>query len=198
MQHFRIFTESNADIKFLQDYIAEQFGVELPGGIFDPMGSWSGYKSGPHLRQQIQESSDRGHAIIMIVDADADFNQRQQEVLADFERNNTSVALFLFPNSQHAGNLETLLTEIAVDKKLLQCFEAYEQCIIGYESPVIKSKIFAYLDALLPANLKKGNTKDMIQEKNRNYRNKNHWKLDDDYLNPLKDFLAPFFESAVK
>ena len=59
--------------------------------------------------------------------------------------------------------------------------------------PVIKSKVFAYLDALLPSKNKKNDKYDLIQEKNRNYRNIQHWDLQYEYLNPLKEFLTPFF-----
>ena len=129
----------------------------------------------------------------MILDADNNFNARQQEVINDFAGFNEPISLFLFPNNNSSGSLENILCEAAIEKQIIQCFEEYEICIAGHQTPVIKSKVFAYLDALLPSANKKNDKNDLIQEKNRNYRNANHWNLRHEFLNPLKEFLAPFF-----
>jgi hypothetical protein len=192
MPNFRIFTESKADIKFLKDYIEEVFDVSLHEEDFDTLGSWSGYKSDESIKASIKQNSiDDEKTSILILDADKDFTQRQQEVLNDFKRFN--INLFLFPNNRDAGSLENMLCEIAIEKQIIKCFEDYESCIKGHETPVIKSKVFAYLDALLPSVNKKNDKKDLIQDKNRDYRNAAHWNLHHKFLNPLKEFLTPFF-----
>lgn len=193
MLNFRIFTEGKADIKFLKDYIQEVFDITLNDDMFDSLGSWSGYKSNGIIKASIKENSiDNENISIIILDADNNFLQRQKEILNDFAELNVPVKLFLFPNNEGAGSLENLLCEIAVEKTLIQCFEAYENCISGYQSPVIKSKIFAYLEALLPAVNKKNDKHDLIQDKNRNYRNSKHWNLHHEFLHPLKEFLSPY------
>ena len=190
MNNFRIFTESKADIKFLSDYIEEAFTISLSEDDFDPLGSWSGYKTGGDIKASIKQNKEDLKTTILILDADNDFNARRQEVLNDFAENNIPVNLFLFPNNNSVGSLESILCEIAVERKIIQCFEEYEVCIAGYQTPVIKSKVFAYLDALLPANNKKNDKIDLIQEKNRNYRAPNHWNLQHEFLTPLKEFLS--------
>lgn len=113
--------------------------------------------------------------------------------MSDFEEFGIPVKLFLFPSNIGNGALENLLCDIAIERKIIDCFENYQECINGYEAPVTKSKVYAYLDALLPANQKKSDKKDMLKEENRNYRNTHHWNLKHNTLNSLKDFLSPLF-----
>lgn len=193
MPNFRIFTESIADVKFLKDYIEEVFNISLSEDDFDTLGSWSGYKAGGNLKASIKQNTEDSKTTILILDADNNFNNRQQEVINDFAGFNTTINLFLFPNNNSNGSLESILCETAIEKHIIQCFEEYEICITGHQTPVIKSKVFAYLDALLPSAYKKNDKNDLIQEKNRNYRNANHWNLHHEFLNPLKEFLTPFF-----
>ena len=48
-------------------------------------------------------------------------------------------------------------------------------------------KIYAYLETLLG---KSKSQKKLIKDPNRNYENPQHWKLDSEYLEPLKSFLV--------
>ncbi len=192
MQNFRIFTESKSDVKFLRDYVEATFGFQITDEYFDTLGSWSGYKIGGVLKKSFIENKENDKISILILDADSNIDERRNEVLKDFTQFNTAIELFLFPNNIDDGELENLLAKIAKDRKLIECFEGYEKCIEGYERPVNKSKIFAYLDALLPHNNKDNNKKDLIQEANRDYRNIKHWDLNHKYLNPLKEFLSKF------
>ena len=133
MPNFRIFTESKADIKFLKDYIEGVFNISLSDDDFDPLGSWSGYKAGGKVKASIQQNTiDNNKTSILVLDADKDFTQRQKDVLADFKKFNIPIYLFLFPNDAVKGNLEDLLVEIAVDKKLMACFIDYEKCVNAY------------------------------------------------------------------
>lgn len=192
MQNFRIFTESKADVKFLKDYVEAILGFPITYEDFDTLGSWSGYKTGGVLKKSFTENKENDNISIVILDADNNIKDRRNEVLKDFTEFNTAIELFLFPNNNDNGELENLLAHIAKERKLIECFESYEKCIEGYERPVNKSKIFAYLDALLPHNNKDNNKKDLIQEANRDYRNTDHWDLKHEYLNPLKEFLTKF------
>lgn len=196
MQNFRIFTEGKADIKFIKDYVLERFGVELSDKEdFFVLPSWAGYKNNGQVIQDIKENHDDDKATILILDADNDFANRQTTVNKDFQSYNLPIKLFLFPNNADAGNLEDMLTQIAVNRQIIECFSQYEQCIQGYQLPVSKARIFAYLDALLRARNKKNNSKDLLQPENRNYRNSDHWDLHHNYLTPLHTFLKPFFSN---
>lgn len=193
MPNFKIFTESKADIKFLKDYIQGVFNTDLTDDDFDPLGSWSGYKAGGNLKSSIKENSiDDEKISILILDADVDFKQRQQEILADFNNFNVPIQLFLFPNDALIGNLEDLLAEIAVDRKLIDCFLEYEKCVALYPIKLNHSRIYAYLDMLLLDDFKDAQGKDLRVEANRNYKNNNHWNLHHEFLAPLKEFLAQY------
>ena len=166
------------DAKFIQDFVKEHFGSELHiEEHILPLGSWSGYKQDRKLSASIQQNYDDGKTILIFLDADNDIELRRSQVLKDFKEFDIPVNLFLFPNNQNAGCLESALCEIAVDRGILKCFEGYEACIAGYNMPEIKAKVFAYLDALLPEKSKMNNSEDLHHE----------------YLQPLRDFLSPFF-----
>ena len=148
------------------------------------------------LKASIEQNHKDDHkTTILILDADTDFNSRREEILNDFAGYEVPISLFLFPNNNSAGSLETILCEIAIEITIINCFENYEACIVGYEPPVTKSKVFAYLDALLPANRKKNDHNDLIQEKNRNYRVAAHWNLNHAHLQALREFLNQFILS---
>ncbi len=194
MSNFRIFTESKADVKFLKDLIEEVFAISISEEDFDTLGGWSGYKAGGNLKSSIKENSiDDEKISILILDADVDFKQRQQEILADFNNFNVPIQLFLFPNNASVGNLEDLLAEIAVDRKLIDCFLEYEKCVALYPKKLNHSRIYAYLDMLLLNDFKDNQGKDLRREEFRNYKNEEHWNLQHEFLQPLKEFLNPFF-----
>jgi len=192
MPEFRIFTESKADVKFIGDYISEHFGILLTGDDFDTLDSWSGYKAGGRIDDSIQQNHDNGKQTILILDADNNFTNRQAEVQRDFQGYDIPVHLFLFPDNNANGNLENLLTEIAVERKLINCFLSYEDCVWDYNLPLDKSRIYAYLDTLLPSESKTARN-DLRKEENRNYRTAAHWDLNHEYLQPFYKFLSPFF-----
>ena len=101
--------------------------------------------------------------------------------------------LFLFPNNSDSGNLEILLEKIINPKHsaIFECFDGYQNCLKGksksYKVPASKTKIFAYLDTLLSSQDEK-----FAKEDKRDYRNTNHWDLDNSYLNILKEFLEKY------
>ena len=52
--------------------------------------------------------------------------------------------------------------------------------------PAKKTKIYAHFETLLG---KSKTQKKLIKDANRNYENTQHWNLDAEYLEPLKEFL---------
>jgi hypothetical protein len=194
MQNFKIFTESIADIKFLKDYIEEIFKISLPTDSFIPLGGKTGYKKGGSINALIKKNIENEGETILIVDADNDFSKKTNEVALDFASYNIPIHLFRFPNNTTDGNLEDILSEIAVHKELMNCFLDYEKCVKAYPKKLNHSRIYSYLDMLLLNNSKDEHGKDLRLEADRNYRNTNHWDLHHVFLKPLKVFLTPFFE----
>ena len=192
MPNFTIFTESKADVKFLKDFIAEISGQLLPDSNFDMLHSWSGYKAGGILKTEIRQNFDEGKETIIVLDADVNIEQRRNEVIQDFNTYGIPINLFLFPNNLANGNIESLLAEIAVDRKIMDCFLAYENCVNGHPKPLNDSRIYSYLDMLLFPNPKDANGRDLRREEFRDYRNQAHWDLNHEYLIRLKEFITPF------
>ncbi|WP_101000628.1 DUF3226 domain-containing protein [Helicobacter pylori] len=98
---------------------------------------------------------------LIIFDADKDYESNKKEILkvvSKTQQKITEEQIFLFPNNQDDGDLETLLLEIAKHKEIIQCFKRYLKCIeckcIGikeHHGPIKnirKSKWYAYLEAL--------------------------------------------------
>lgn len=149
-----------------------------------------------------------GTPLLVIFDADTfTIEQTNMEALSQTH----GFHYFLLPyNGAHTepqkndGDLETLLQEIICpdNQVIFDCWQAYEQCLTdkpttttesgSFTLPARKTKIYAYLEALLGESKSQ---KAKIKEENRDYRNSKHWNLDPAHppLKPLKEFLDPFF-----
>ncbi|WP_181227853.1 DUF3226 domain-containing protein [Helicobacter pylori] len=96
---------------------------------------------------------------LIIFDADKDYESNKKEILkvvSKIQQKITEEQIFLFPNNQDDGDLETLLLEIAKHKEIIQCFKRYLKCIeckcIGikeHHGPIKnirKNMLYAYLE----------------------------------------------------
>lgn len=137
-------------------------------------------------------------ANLVIMDADESASERRIELEAQQSLFKNEFSFFLFQDGTGKGDLESLLTQIVNPQNaaIFECWAAYEDCLRGKENlnkadrkfttPASKTKIYAYLEALLGESKKQ---KKLIKEAERNYRNPSHWNLKADQLNPLKTFL---------
>uniref|UniRef100_UPI00261AE20E DUF3226 domain-containing protein n=1 Tax=uncultured Brachyspira sp. TaxID=221953 RepID=UPI00261AE20E len=139
----------------------------------------------------IETNLDDNNDIIIIFDADKDFNKSKYNIKKRLKKFNIKDEnIFLLPNNKDTGCLETILINIAVRKEIIKCFDEYANCISSLDNikiPIYKSKVFAYLEAIKKYN------KDDIKEENRNYMDKDIWDIENIYLNELKSFLNNFF-----
>lgn len=193
-----IIVEGVADIRFVQDYISLLFGEDLKEkSEILSAGGWTKLDSDSAFVQQLNQNSDNGGVNLIIFDADADCKARRKEILDWKESNNLDFELFLFPNDTDPGALENLLERIINQKNapIFDCWEKYEICLgfIRIEGrsepltrPAIKTKIYGYLEALLGESLKQ---KEQIKERERNYKNPDHWNLEAEAITPLREFL---------
>jgi hypothetical protein len=194
----KIIVEGVADKKFLSDYISYLFpAFENVDQVIIVSNGKDKIKQGL-LRRQMEQHADKGGVNLVIFDADDDFAARKAALEKTRSEIGVTFELFLFPNNQENGTLENLLENIILDKNrpIFQCWDGYEQClrnttIAGRDEPLTtpakKTKIYAYLEALLG---KSKSEKKKIKEVERDYQNKDHWNLDADYLLPLKMFLT--------
>lgn len=89
-------------------------------------------------------------------ESDAGFDNKLKHIREEFKEKGIDFPreqIFLFPNNQDDGDLETLLSEIANHKEFINCFESYLDCIKKKEhykpiKNIRKSMWYAYLEAL--------------------------------------------------
>lgn len=194
----KIIVEGVADVRFVQDYISFLFGEDLKEKTdILSAGGWTRLDSDSAFVQQLNQNRDNGGVNLIIFDADADCQARRKEILDWKEANNLDFELFLFPNDNDPGVLETLLERIINPNNapIFDCWEKYEKCLGTKEiegrsepltRPAIKTKIYGYLEALLGESLKQ---KEQIKERERNYKNPDHWNLNAEAIAPLREFL---------
>lgn len=202
----RIYVEGIADLKFLKDFIEYHFFAKKDLGKIDKtkqefislehnflIKSLDGKNNLKNSLTNIKQYYDLGDTIILIFDADKSYEEGLNEITKDLEKHNIlNCKIFLFPNNKDSGSLEDLLLLIMKDKEILKCFEVYEKCLSEksqtYTLPATKTKIYAYLEALLNRN-----SKENIKEHKRDYKNQIHWSLDHESAAPLKEFLSRIF-----
>ncbi|WP_367758500.1 DUF3226 domain-containing protein [Helicobacter pylori] len=135
---------------------------------------------------------------------DAGFDNKLKYIREEFKEKGIDFPreqIFLFPNNQDDGDLETLLSEIANHKEFINCFESYLDCIKKKEhckpiKNIRKSMWYAYLEALGLEDLyTKKNIFDNTGGKVKNEYEEDYEKLkkaikfESELLNPLKNFL---------
>ncbi|UOS16869.1 hypothetical protein MPF99_05785 [Helicobacter pylori] len=135
-------------------------------------------------------------------ESDVGFDNKLEHIREKFKEKGIDFPreqIFLFPNNQDDGDLETLLLEIAKHDEFLKCFEGYLECIKSKEhykpiKNIRKTKWYAYLEALGLENLTKIDIFDN-ESKIKNKHEENYRKLKEmvdfnsESLIPLKIFL---------
>ncbi|MCQ2669304.1 hypothetical protein JT197_00415 [Helicobacter pylori] len=141
-------------------------------------------------------------------ESDAGFDNKLKYIREKFKEKRIDFPreqIFLFPNNQDDGDLETLLSEIAKHTKILKCFEGYLECIKNKEhykpiKNIRKSKWYAYLEALGLENLDIFDSKGKIKEEHQEEYEKLKEVIDfkSKSLIPLKNFLEKSTENKQK
>lgn len=207
-KRFRIFVEGDADKKFISDYYHHLFQEKAPQYSINHTGDLKGEKTGGYKKlsdeiniREMRINEDQGGVNLVIFDADKDVEARRKELEAIKEQYNVNFELFLLPNNQDTGALEDLLENIINpnNRPIFDCWENYEKELVTLDipgrtpppltTPAKKTKIYGYLEALLGES---NTQKELIKEVNRNYENTQHWNLDAEYLEPLKEFLVKY------
>ncbi|WQZ08488.1 hypothetical protein KVL37_01840 [Helicobacter pylori] len=208
-----IFVEGPSDKVFLEAYL--YFLEDIPIKNFkvkDVTGK-------DNLSKRLLEIEKYDKTLI-IFDADKDYESNKKEILSKTQQKITEEQIFLFPNNQDDGDLETLLLEIAKHDEFLKCFEGYLECIKSKEhykpiKNISKSKWYAYLEVFELQNFfkdkrnkndKKNEEKIIIDDKGkiRKEYKEEYEKLKEviDFnsksLIPLKNFLEQFAENNQK
>ena len=126
----------------------------------------------------IEDALDRGAKVLIIFDADLDYQKSRANIENTLK--GLDVGIFLFPDDNSSGTLENLLKKVIRSEyeRIFDCFEEYKQCISKcmseYELPSRKAKIYAYKQVL------------GILE---NPFDPRYWDFENAALGPLKNFL---------
>ncbi|MDU9789365.1 DUF3226 domain-containing protein [Helicobacter pylori] len=142
-----IFVEGPSDKVFLEVYL--YFLEDLPIKNFKVQN----IKGKDNLSKRLLEIEKYDKTLI-IFDADKDYESNKKEILKVVSKTKQTISeeqIFLFPNNQDDGDLETLLLEIAKHTKFLKCFEGYLECIKSKEhykpiKNIRKNMLYAYLE----------------------------------------------------
>ena len=203
MKRFLIIVEGEADKKFFENYYHHLFNEKAPKGSImhpgkdDETGGYQKIRSEDAINH-IRENTYFGGVNLVIFDADEDPETRRKELLAIKDEFDVEFELFLLPNNKDAGELEDMLEQIINpnNQPVMDCWQTYENELEKVRIPTKtpptltipakKTKIYAYLETLLG---KSRSQKKLIKDANRNYENTQHWNLDTEYLEPLKEFL---------
>ncbi|TPH92732.1 DUF3226 domain-containing protein [Helicobacter pylori] len=141
-----IFVEGPSDKVFLEAYL--YFLEDIPIKNFkvkDVTGK-------DNLSKRLLEIEKYDKTLI-IFDAD-NYKSNKKEILTVVSKTKQTISeeqIFLFPNNQDDGDLETLLLKIAKHDEFLKCFEGYLECIKSKEhykpiKNIRKNMLYAYLE----------------------------------------------------
>ncbi|WRA10620.1 hypothetical protein KVK09_01905 [Helicobacter pylori] len=211
-----IFVEGPSDKVFLEVYL--YFLEDLPIKNFKVQN----IKGKDNLSKRLLEIEKYDKTLI-IFDADKDYESNKKEILKVVSKTKQTISeeqIFLFPNNQDDGDLETLLLEIAKHDEFLKCFEGYLECIKSKEHykpirNIRKNMLYAYLEVFglekffqykWDTNNKKNEENIIIDDKGKikEEHQEEYEKLKEvidfnsNSLIPLKDFLGQFAENNQK
>ncbi|MGL2447786.1 DUF3226 domain-containing protein [Helicobacter pylori] len=209
-----IFVEGPSDNVFLEVYL--YFLEDLPIKNFKV----KDVKGKDNLSKRLLEIEKYDKTLI-VFDAD-NYKSNKKEILTVVSKTKQTISeeqIFLFPNNQDDGDLETLLLKIAKHDEFLKCFEGYLECIKSKEhykpiKNIRKNMLYAYLEVFelqkffqykWDTNNKKQekcliDDKGKIKEKNKEEYEKLKEVVDfnSKSLIPLKNFLGQFAENKQK
>ena len=127
MTTWHVYVEGRADKRFLECLVSHMKLMDID---FRPIGG--GISKLHKMRPQLQQSSDEGNRLGIILDANSDCQQCRSELTRIIENLGVRVEkTFLLPDDVRTGCLETLLEELAVrpHQELYNCFEKYQACL---------------------------------------------------------------------
>ena len=189
-----------AESRETPEYVFLETLIQKVGG-FDayeilPVRGWTNLCQ-PAILMRMTLNSREGGKNIVVFDADRDFAARKQQLIEALAEKTVTADLFLWPNNQSAGNLETLLLDIArkdLHPVFFDCFSDYEACISSvknadgtskYNTPNTKGKLHTYITSMPLSNKERKH----FGRGNWLFDNQDYWCLDDDALTPILDFL---------
>jgi competence CoiA-like predicted nuclease len=156
------------------------------------------FKSEAHLIKPNEIKIDK---LAVIQDADSDFEASKEKINQAIKEAKITkeVEIFLTPNNQDIGDLETLLLSTLEQNQIPQlvCFEDYENCLTKHidvsTKAMDKARVYSYTmfakegkDNYTPQN-------SFMHKKNKKYQDTNLWDIEHPNFQPLVDFVIQIF-----
>ena len=181
-----IFVEGKEDKEFLESFLGN---LKLMGNIKpDNIKPIEGNKIDDNVYQRIKKSKDDHCKVLLIFDADKDFESTKNDLIKQSKGLLYEDEIFLFPNNSSEGELETLLFSIVQKdyQPIYECFKCYKKCISSYNQDYAnnikkKSVRYAFFEALGLVG------KDKIKERKDGYPK--FFDFGSPELKALRDFL---------
>ena len=126
-----IFVEGKADSKFVGDLVKEWFNYSLKSGV--EIQETEGKDSLKKFAHQFQKSTDQGLINLLIFDANGNYQARVKELIVERQALKIQFEVFLFPNNEERGDLETLLRRIARNEAVFGCIDTYKRCLKAFK-----------------------------------------------------------------
>lgn len=184
-----VIVEGQDDKRFIESLLTH---LALSNISVTQIGGGVNHLCSDEARNRINREKGDGRNIALVLDADSDVDQRRRDVNKKIQACSLPVKtehVFLIPDNQQPGDLETLLEEITIseNRSIFDCLDAYNECLLSADTnyPKLdgKARIQAYCRALrVEADGKK-----------RDYVNGN-WNLDAPQFKPLLHFLCSLSE----
>lgn len=178
--------------KYFPDKAAEFVCMDGVGNLFNES----------NLNQILQAIED-GDGVIVLLDADTKakgygFAARKKEVDDKMTAIGICFPLFLYPNNEDDGDIETLMEQLArkdIHQIWWDCFEDYEKCIGSakdengdtyYNLPNRKAKLHTYINS----QQLKSKERSKLGSGNWLFDNNNYWDISRQEIQPLIEFLG--------
>ncbi|MCQ2232228.1 MAG: hypothetical protein MJZ30_10315 [Paludibacteraceae bacterium] len=200
MKKAELFVEGKSDKLLVEQYCGKLLKEQLINYEVEVhcTGGWHviGSPQGESFRNIMKRNAAGKN--LLILDADEQPSQRVADILQWKTLYQIDFELFLFPDNQSCGAVETLLERIInpANQCVIDCWHQYEDALskqtIAWKVPPTptcpseKSKIYGYLEALVG---KSDSEKKKIKDEGRDFTNVQHWDLDSKGILPLKEFL---------
>lgn len=149
-------------------------------------------------KTNIVKAIHNGKKVCIIFDADKSYKNTLKKIKTKLGDLENRVEIFLFPDNENNGELETLLMQIAKQNEFVECFDNYLICIESKDKEAIKnidkkSKMYAYQEAVgLQKEIKKMRKNNKISRdflENKEIFSK-YFDFNSPVLRHLEDFLS--------
>ena len=187
MKKIIFYVEGNSDLVFLKSILnrIDNYQYEII-----TVGGWEKIVL---AKNTFKYNNDLGNKNIVFFDADADSKKRREEILSKFKDIKLIDDIFLFPDNENQGNLETILLSIINPKNtsINDCFDEYKKCIEGLsiDNSYLnnKTKVFTYLSLLNKEP----------KEQNRDYSDPDAWNLEHDLILKIEQYLNKIAKDTI-